>query len=71
MKYTTSTGWVINPRKLKEDDRLFLKTLDLAGDTARENFIDECIVTYLKAWGIDLVDYTASLKEHGLLESEA
>ena len=62
MKYTTSTGWVINPRKLKTDDRLFLKTLDKAGDMAQQQFIDECVTTYLKSWGIDLVDYTASIK---------
>lgn len=65
MKHTTSTGWVINTRKLKRDDYLYLKTLELAGETSRQAFIDECVELYLRAWGIDLVDVKASLKERG------
>ena len=69
MKYTSSTGWVINPRKLKRDDHAFLKSLDLAASTTRQEFIDECLSLSLKAWNIDLVDYEASIKEREGLKS--
>ena len=69
MKYTSSTGWIINTRKLKRDDHAFLKSLDLASTTARQEFIDECLSLYLKAWGIDLVDYEASMKRKEGLKS--
>lgn len=59
-KYTTSTGWAIATRKLKRDDYMYLKTLDLAGDTARQAFIDECVELYWRAWDIDLIDYGAT-----------
>lgn len=66
MKYISSTGWVINPRKLKRDDHSFLKSLDLGSSTTRQEFIDDCLSLYLKAWGIDLVDYEASIEDKGL-----
>jgi len=68
MKYTTSNGWVINTRKLKTDDRLYLQ--ELATDPERCQFIDECIPLYLKAWGIDLIDIHASLKNAGLIRRQ-
>jgi hypothetical protein len=63
MNYTTSTGWVINPRKLKTDDRLFLQTLKHSGQLAQQNFIDECVELYLRAWKIDLIDYNKSVTQ--------
>ena len=69
MRYTSSTGWVINTRKLKTDDRLYLKSLDLGSSTTRQEFIDECLSLYLKAWDIDLVDYEASIKHREGLKS--
>lgn len=65
MKYTTSNGWVISTRKLKTDDRLYLKELET--DSERCEFVDECVPLYLKAWGVDLVDINASLKNAGLI----
>jgi hypothetical protein len=62
-KYVTSGGWVINPRKLKSDDRVFLQSLDLASESARVEFVDECVAFYPKAWGIDLIDTNASFAE--------
>ena len=59
-KYTTSTGWAIDARKLKQDDSLSLQTLDLAGEAARVAFIDECVELYWRAWGIDLIDLKAT-----------
>jgi hypothetical protein len=49
----TSTGWIINTRKLKHDDRLALADID--NDTERVAFVDECVALYLTAWGIDLI----------------
>jgi hypothetical protein len=63
MKYTTSNGWVVNTRKLKTDDRLYLSELET--DSQRTEFADECVSLYLKAWGIDLIDMKASMKEAG------
>jgi hypothetical protein len=67
-KYTTTSGWVINIRKLKADDFSYLKSLDLGSETTRQEFIDECVGLYLRAWGIDLIDTKASLKNAGLLD---
>jgi len=66
MKYTTTNGWVISTRKLKADDRLYLKELET--DLQRCEFVDECVPLYLKAWGVDLIDTTASLKNAGLID---
>ncbi len=65
MKYMNSGGWVINTRKLKSDDRLALKEMET--ETERVAFVDELIVTYLKAWGVDIVDIETSLRVNGLI----
>ena len=64
MKYTTTNGWVISTRRLKTDARLALQEMET--ETERMQWVDECVVTYLKAWGIDLIDINASLKKAGL-----
>ena len=53
---TTSDGQVIDLRKLKSDDRLYLKSL--SDEEERRQFIDDCVATYLKAWRIDLIHIT-------------
>lgn len=51
-KNTTSDGRVIDLRKLKSDDRLYLKWL--SDEEEKQQFIDDCVATYLRAWSIDL-----------------
>lgn len=65
MKYMSTSGWVISTRKLKSDDRLALKEMET--DTERTQFVDDLIVTYLKSWGVDIVDIEASLRNAGIL----
>jgi hypothetical protein len=61
MTYKTSGGWIINPTKLKSDDREFLESLD--SEIERVSFIDECVREYNSAWNIGLIDLKASLKD--------
>jgi hypothetical protein len=68
MKYTSSNGWIISTRKLKADDRLALKEMETEAE--RVAFVDDLIPTYLKAWGVDIVDIQASLKSAGLIGKE-
>jgi hypothetical protein len=65
MRYMNSTGWVISTRKLKSDDRLALKEMET--ETERVAFVDDLIVTYLKSWGVDIIDIEASLRVNGLI----
>jgi len=56
--YKTTSGWIINPSKLKRDDRDYLKSL--TSETEITNFVDECVVEYRSAFGIDIVDDNAT-----------
>lgn len=42
--YTTSTGWVIDLRKLHSDDRTFIRECE--DDAERQTFIDQVFETY-------------------------
>ena len=56
--YKTTSGWIINPSKLKGDDREFLKSL--TSEVEITNFVDECVVEYRSSFGIDIVDDKAT-----------
>lgn len=62
MRYSGNCGWVINPRKLKADDRQFLKELTNPVDIRR--FVDDCIINYMNAWGKDIVDYDKTMGQY-------
>jgi hypothetical protein len=44
-QYTTSDGWVIDLRKLRTDDRLYITDHD-RGEADLQHFIDQCASDY-------------------------
>ena len=44
-QYTTSEGWVIDLRKLRTDDRLYITDHD-RGEADLQHFIDQCASDY-------------------------